>query len=619
MAIKGFCLKSDSESYKKPENGITFNNAWVIKKKVMGQHKPVSKTFVSSTTVSELMQNCKESNMHFDWRPNSNVWSSFKLSDLFENGSPEKRQVDEGERILMRCCPALEKFYMRASIHFRFLNKVEDGIPFCTWCGSQSYHKTKCSNCGIQVRLLNRNGISCYESFTKEENDKIEVCQAQSYQYTEAHVKGEYLKDIIARMQKIQHHAVESSKSCDPETFEDEMRKCILAFAKAKGIVHSENTVDSSESMQCIPFSNNSIQHFSVILFEEYSRLRENFCVNYVINNTSVNKANRNTIRVYNVVDSGGKIDLHGQLTYRKDTRVSYKAQEGSSSFSSATPHIMINSTAENVNKCFVGKSGALVLFTESKITREVEISIAFPGSTFASLQIKFMPDITTYLDGTSQLIGMVYKMKKADGGVDWNQQKVIVYSYLCNTSQFQQYDLILHGMNRKWAVGDIIQMQFIPSAQKLTALDRQRIFHVWDWQSSQVEWQIEFDQEFDTYSFSPDGECLFFFRLENDRNIIINLAKVELLKGLCKLSDTYTDFSNKHVLHSPCPLTQSYSVDIIAVSKDEVIMTMYSEDTLVLQNACLQMDQKKLRYLESCPSENSEKLQHISSGAAVC
>ena len=646
-AINEFQLKSNSKIFEKPENAVTFNNAWVLKDEIVGHQKLVTKEVISSCNVSELIKNCRESNLLFDWSPNRIEWSSRKPSDFFGKDLSVKRQLDAAEKILILCCPALEEFYERALIHVRYSCKAEDAkIPFCTWCGSHSSNKKKCNRCGAQARLLDKNSISCYECFFEKVKDKIEACQTHSCQHAEAPVEEECLKDIVTRMQKIQDHAVEFSNECDLQTFEDEIRKCILTFAYEKPhpsmqsrnvmrnpklqvktrsvndadrvvyrtvkgvyVMTPSNTMDSSEARKCSPFSNKSIWHFSMILFEEYSHLRENFCVNYVINNTSLKESNSNKIRVFDIVDSGGNINLHGQLTYRKDMKVSYQEQEGSSVFSTVIPHITINSAAENVNTCFVGKSGALVLFTETKISGEVEICIAVPGSKVASFQIQFMPDVITYLDGTSQLIGIVYKMKEADGSVDWTQQKVIVYSYLCNTSQFQQFDLALHGVHRKWAVGDIIQMQFIPSAQKLTALDKQNIFHVWDWNSSQLEWQIEFDQELDTYGFSPDGECLFFFRRENEQNVIINLAKVELLKGLPKLSDTYMDFSNKHVLHSPCPLKQSYSVDIIAVSVDEVLLTVYSEDTLVVQNAGLQMDPKKLRYLESGPSENSEIL----------
>ena len=97
------------------------------------------------------------------------------------------------------------------------------------------------------------------------------------------------------------------------------------------------------------------------------------------------------------------------------------------------------------------------------------------------------------------------------------------------------------------------------------------------------------------------------FFEKKDDKSLSLNLAKVELLKGLQKLSDIYLNFDSKHMLEFPYSLRQDYSVNVIPVSSSEIVVAVYSGNSLVVQGAYLKMDPKRLPYLENSPSENAE------------
>ena len=536
--IKAFRLKTDLKSFEKPKDALKFSNAWVTVKAATEHVEPVTAEMVlSSITISKLMKILEDSSTVFDWRPDSIEWNSQRLSNVLRKGSQWEAKLMEAERALLACCPALEEFYIRSLIHIRPLEKGENRTvyPLCTWCGNLSQTKGKCRTCGQRVRFLGTQGLSCYEAFFDEQYKIIEHCQdvAQSSIENVEWFSGEQvLNDTVNRMNSIQRQALELSKNCDAKTFNAEMKNCIsrckgleffkegksvkwprkLPKAPASGLIKKlVHTYDLNEKGISIPFSDKSIRYFSSDLFEEYSRLRESFCVNYVLNNAQGSKSTNNRIKVLDVVDGGDNISLHCELEYQRDTLVSYQEVEISSVNCMTAPKILVNTAIESINACFVGRSGSLVLLKQIKVSDEVGIYVAVPGQEVVHHVISVMPKVITYLDGTSQLLGAVYKVKEPGDHQDWTQQIIKVYSFPSSSSRVQQFDLPLFDTNMKWAVADVTKIQFIPSAQKLTALDKNRIFHVWDWYSLQLEWQVEMDQEFDLYSFSPDGKCLFF------------------------------------------------------------------------------------------------------------
>ena len=586
-------------------------------------------------------------------------WSPFKVdassqpvfSEILENQPSMGRFVREIETSLYHAVPELEDYRWKYELHVQFRHKGQHGgSNFCTWCGKETKHCLDyCHTCGTRTTGLKRELINKFHQITSEREHVTTTHSKENSKLLDISLGSEsafgpvkILRDKAVLLSGYVIQKRGKSRMFDSEVSSFSQYKTLEDFSKAaeekydpkgmKGLLRQGRESLSKlwkEGTSYFSKSDNPsteeevhlhgfLPFLSSRLVDEYNILREALIVECAIEkfteSQETTQDSHKTTTTLQIDEVGGTGDdmvrITGSLICKLDAYLMFKPFPiFANQITTSHSRLPLSCSIEEVRRCFMGLSGTMVALLENKLDETVEIVLNSLKKTHTIKLRRVVPQLLTYLDGTNQLLALVAKQCDKFNKNQF-QQHVVVYSLTLATNASKEYPLPLRAQPNRKNVAEIVAIKFIPYDQKLTLLDADHTLHVWDWQTKRCEWQLDLEVPIIDYSFSPDGECLILFEIDNSRSSVnLKLSKIGSIKNFQRWSDIPELCYIKREMNIPKHIGENVSAEVYGISANEILICLSWDDYIVQQRAQFELNVKKVKYAVSEASESKDDI----------